>query len=848
MLSHRMCGAMSSSDREASLAILRRQDGLFTFEVHRLVRDDQENYADVLAPLQRSDDVAPLLDAWESLAAVREIAPAVTAAVNLILDETVVDPVADRAQLPPLGIELPPARYKPTAANPRAYKGTKDKPPKPRRPEPMDLRPYLCDTAGQDRLLRLLREQTRDVHLAREERGQPPRFRRYFERLLRDAAPGVRSAALSAYHQLGLEDEPELCRAVAFLFAKQPASAGPWCAILATIQAERRLQFIKMLWEVDAAALHGELPFDELCQADQLTSDEQFPGRMRYALSRVAAGGDDLKETLFMFRLTNEHLPDHEFDLDDPPPSPAGCQAITSFLDRFPGFEGWFAARLMEECGKHPRFGDVVAGLLDATIEPKHVYRLAELLSWAHECRDPDEAWSNILRELTRCHSVLAALPEPYQGKGVALIGEFAGHGDASRLGFALSVLPSICSEPFAVESQVHDPIEVMSGVPDDDLPALLGAPVSSYATLEARCLRRNEATLVSMGMGSLRWKDPELLVDAFVATPAALCRMVRTLGLLSSPVRVRLIEAFALTPHRASAAELAALDSTALVELIDAVGSPEASALVPRQLRLHLRGDVELRPGQVRRHQDKIIASWPAVCCEALRQQALAELRLGLIDEDEVDFGDLSEKISHALMIQSGTEENRRGLRRLIRACYEGDVGYVENHPANRSWLARHPQLTVPTWLAGIELTRECGDSGMVTLSLETDPLEALRLGTYVGSCLGVGGGFTFSAAATVLDINKQVIFARDAEGRFLARQIVAISDEGKLVCFEVYPRLGPAMQQLFIDYDRAFATAIGTTVLTENHVDDERGDVSRILSQGWHDDGAWSLEVDED
>ena len=175
--------------------------------------------------------------------------------------------------------------------------------------------------------------------------------------------------------------------------------------------------------------------------------------------------------------------------------------------------------------------------------------------------------------------------------------------------------------------------------------------------------------------------------------------------------------------------------------------------------------------------------------------------------------------------------------------------MGYVENHPANRAWLARHPQLTVPAWLAGIELPRECAGKGLVTLSLETDPLEALRLGTYVGSCLGVGGDFTYSAAATVLDINKQVIFARDAEGRFLARQIVAISDDGELVCFEVYPRSGPAMQQLFIDYDRAFATAIGTTVLTETgDGDEERGDVSRILSQGWHDDGVWSLAVDED
>ena len=41
--------------------------------------------------------------------------------------------------------------------------------------------------------------------------------------------------------------------------------------------------------------------------------------------------------------------------------------------------------------------------------------------------------------------------------------------------------------------------------------------------------------------------------------------------------------------------------------------------------------------------------------------------------------------------------------------------------------------------------------------------------MGTYVGSCLGLGGICADSSAAVLLDINKQVVYARDQHGRLL-------------------------------------------------------------------------------
>src|SRR6185436_9082788 len=94
---------------------------------------------------------------------------------------------------------------------------------------------------------------------------------------------------------------------------------------------------------------------------------------------------------------------------------------------------------------------------------------------------------------------------------------------------------------------------------------------------------------------------------------------------------------------------------------------------------------------------------------------------------------------------------------------------------------------------------------------------LEVARLGAYVRSCLSPGGGFTYSAAAVALDVNKRVIYARDAGGRVVARQLVAISEADELVCFEVYPKeASPRLRRAFAAHDRALAEHLGLPLYT--------------------------------
>jgi len=47
----------------------------------------------------------------------------------------------------------------------------------------------------------------------------------------------------------------------------------------------------------------------------------------------------------------------------------------------------------------------------------------------------------------------------------------------------------------------------------------------------------------------------------------------------------------------------------------------------------------------------------------------------------------------------------------------------------------------------------------------------------------------------ARPLDVNKQVVYARDPHGAVIGRQLLAISEADELVCFSVYATAGPAL-----------------------------------------------------
>ncbi len=196
----------------------------------------------------------------------------------------------------------------------------------------------------------------------------------------------------------------------------------------------------------------------------------------------------------------------------------------------------------------------------------------------------------------------------------------------------------------------------------------------------------------------------------------------------------------------------------------------------------------------------------------------------------------------THTLRVAAAAgEENRRPMRRLLRACEQrqGTRAWSLAHPANERWLQSQPQERVRLWTGGFVIEKEIEGVGALRIGPEDDLQAILRMGTEFGTCLSVGSFNSFSTAANALDANKRVLYARDAQGRPWARQLVAIAESGHLVCFPVYSRKKhAAMRHLFAAYDHTLAQALRLPLWRS---DEETAKITPLVCKEWYDDGAW-------
>ena len=92
-------------------------------------------------------------------------------------------------------------------------------------------------------------------------------------------------------------------------------------------------------------------------------------------------------------------------------------------------------------------------------------------------------------------------------------------------------------------------------------------------------------------------------------------------------------------------------------------------------------------------------------------------------------------------------------------------------------------------------------------------------------------------SAAAAVLDINKTIVHARNQRGKVVARQLMAISESDRLVCFDIDPSsVAKEIKQAFVDFDKAFASHLGLPLHREES--EESPEISNPVSHNWWDD----------
>jgi hypothetical protein len=347
-----------------------------------------------------------------------------------------------------------------------------------------------------------------------------------------------------------------------------------------------------------------------------------------------------------------------------------------------------------------------------------------------------------------------------------------------------------------------------------------------------------NVAEKIRRGIACIPALRKEACMFLLVREPRLFLKVLALLGKLGDEATLRVAKAFAEHPIAACAAEKAPLRHLAVMVEATSVGRMRG-VTVKERLRAHLAGEKVLPPHLLESDRQDLLQAWARLAIEVLEDQVVREVR--------VMFPGLRRS-----MVQDGTllflhtlnkRETRRRESDLLRslAGYQAQPKFT--HLANLRWLRKLPEETAALWATGITLTRELPKLGSLTLSIEQDAAEVLHMGDYGSSCLGTGSCNQYSALTNAMEANKQVVYARNSTGRVVARQLLVISEEMKLVCFCIYPiNLSDELEHLFGDFDCTLAEALKLPV--------ETGDdytVAAPLGLNWYDDGSWDPTPDK-
>ena len=592
------------------------------------------------------------------------------------------------------------------------------------------------------------------------------------------------------------------------------------------------------------AAREPDLP------AEALAEVARAGPRRRWAFYRGLAAGATPGYLLAGLRLT-ESLP--PLRIDGPPAGRDDVEAVVratierlaAAMERDSGPEFW-TAHLWRLCGEQPGLPRLLESSAFGALVPPAAFWLLRLAGSPRWTPETAEREIPVLTRGVLDIAARAAAVEPrYQLKLVEDVAAIYwnacddGRDYAEAIERALRFASRVARAPFSARAVIGPPARGLAWLGPQHLDTLLAAPDASFLALERACRRENDARLLGQGLEVLTARLPGLVAAAFATAPKALFATADALATLSRETQAAVIAGFERTPL--AAASLARLPLGELVELVTPVARAGGPDPIRRALRRHLSGERRLTDTQVRGHHARIVAALDELRLAAIRQEAeralAARAHLERIE---------SPALRHALALLGEADENRRQLRRLLLAHCAGDREWRLRHPETRAWLARHPRLDTAAWLAGLTLRGQVEGLGEVALTVETDPLEALKAGTSLGTCLGRGGGLSWSAAAIVLDVNKHVVYARDARGTVVGRQLLAISEADELVCFTPYAATyAPALKPLFQAFDQALSAKLGLPVLARNEDGEWSYEVASILSRQWWDDMPWDLEV---
>ncbi|HTR55615.1 MAG TPA: hypothetical protein VMJ10_33290 [Kofleriaceae bacterium] len=795
---------------------------------------------------------AELWTAWRALESVTTWDETTLEHVLTVLRATV--PCADTPEnLPALGPEVHAApEPRATAAHPRAFRGTKHRPPRPEQPDAVDVRPYLLTRRHIDQILELLGQpRGTDPYVAWNHRVDAtanfdPMFVMHLLPLFKECAWSDIGAFASLARSLHLHRHPELRSALTsvFLAANDPARALGWWNHVLAHDPEQRLEAAKLVATTGAA----KLPPVEPSVGALLLS---LPLVQQWSFYRGLVGGASptyLESGLQLGALSRTKI-------DEPPPGRVDVAAlIETTIERLDkameedsGAEFW-RPHLWRLCGYQPELIALLSSQIFTSLQPEAAFwviRIASTPRWSPETAEKE--WKALAPTIPLLAEFAARLSPEYQRKFVEDMGDVYlwavsnDHSVTDALAKCVDLCFRVAKAPFGTKAVLGELLPCLALVYEDgaqswnDRKAVRDAPDSSWLALEDACKRYNQVRLLGRGLNRFGQFAAKLMVSSFATSPGPLLETADLLASISFESGESVLKEYGRSPLADPGLADAPIDR--LCELIAPIAQSGGPNPVRRALRLHMSGEEKLSDAQVSGHQERIVADLDIIRLAAIRQaiERILAARVGL---QKIE----TPTVRHAAAMLNNVDVHRRQLRRMLTATLAGDSEWKLRHPRTNEWFTRHPKLDRKLWIAGIETCGQIEGIGEIRIAIESDPLEALKLGTYVGSCLGRGGNLEYSAAAVVLDANKQVVYARDKRGSVVGRQLLAISEADELVCFGVYGAAKiDALEPLFREYDRAFASTLGLPLFGSSTSSKEY-EIATILSREWWDDTAWT------
>ncbi len=612
----------------------------------------------------------------------------------------------------------------------------------------------------------------------------------------------------------------------------------------------RRIDFTELLIESRACTVvPTQDTISGLLHSDSLCSDSVYRHRIFYALTSLKQEcGLDYANDGFL--LANEFHENYDFkEVGSLHGVAAAVRPFAEYVAVSPNWRPGPAMRLWKRCSELDGFKELLEKLNWHGLDPQSALRFFDMLGDIvyEELGEKKlkSKWLVIRRRAALMLEAVERVPIGYRPKILQGLSEMLwGCDDPRKLGEVLQpftdLLVRLCSPRFKARVYGAGPLAAFTSLPEEEWSRVRRAEDASFAKLEQATARKNDAFLIACGLWSLCEMHPGLVTAGFTSQPQKLFKTAHTLGVLDVPFRREIIRAF--TGHPVACTDISELSADSLLALVEGHLGSGVENPIPRRLRDHLSGKRPLKPAQVERDVSLIRDKWFAFQLDVLNQIALDQISIKMPPVHRTS------KIRHAFMIQQMDREHRRSLRRLLKAYLNGHRDYSEQHPKNREWLSRHPRINPEKWLNGITHRGKVNGHGIVSLSVERDALEVLRLGSYFGTCLGIGGGLSYSAAAITLDINKQVVYARDLTGRVIARQLLAIAEDDSLICFSVYPaRSTKEIRCLFKEYDLRLSAFLGVPIFKNQPDEDRWYEIASTISRNFWDDDAWDLDVAE-